>query len=52
MPEVLRGATDDDPDELRCFAPSGVHGGRLLRRIEAGLPVTPAGVTGAEAIAR
>ncbi|MFD0349776.1 hypothetical protein ACFQ0M_34640 [Kitasatospora aburaviensis] len=21
VPEVLRGATDDDPDELRCFAP-------------------------------
>ncbi|MFD5086006.1 hypothetical protein ACFWOG_25595 [Kitasatospora sp. NPDC058406] len=40
VPEVLRTDADDDPDDLRCFDAPGVHGGRLLRRIEAGLPVT------------
>ncbi|MEK2492093.1 hypothetical protein WN990_21295 [Kitasatospora purpeofusca] len=40
VPEVLRTASDTDPDEWRGFDTPGVHGGRLLRRIEAGLPVT------------
>ncbi|MFD4658641.1 hypothetical protein ACFWP2_23775 [Kitasatospora sp. NPDC058444] len=40
VPEVLCTGTDDDPDDLRGFDAPGVHGGRLLRRIEAGLPVT------------
>ncbi|MER7769254.1 hypothetical protein [Kitasatospora sp. NPDC096140] len=42
VPEVLAGA-DDDPDDLRGFDAPGVHGGRLLSRIESGLPVTLAG---------
>ena len=37
--EVL--CTDsDDPDDLRCFDAPRVHGGRLLSRVEEGLPVT------------
>ncbi|MER5352120.1 hypothetical protein ABT093_17540 [Kitasatospora sp. NPDC002551] len=40
VPEVLRTGAGDDPDALRGFDAPGVHGGRLLRRIEAGLPVT------------
>ncbi|MEV7775023.1 hypothetical protein [Kitasatospora sp. NPDC086791] len=43
VPDVLRTGADEDPDDLRCFDAPGVHGGRLLRRIEAGLPVTLAG---------
>ncbi|MFD8787672.1 hypothetical protein [Kitasatospora sp. NPDC059599] len=40
VPEVLRTGVDDESESLRCFDAPGVHGGRLLRRIEAGLPVT------------
>ncbi len=29
----------DDADDLRCFDAPRVHGGRLLSRIEDGLPV-------------
>ncbi|MEU9080129.1 hypothetical protein [Kitasatospora sp. NPDC048538] len=43
VPEVLTTGTGEDPDELRGFDAPGVHGGRLLSRIEAGLPVTLAG---------
>ncbi|MFC9331971.1 hypothetical protein [Kitasatospora sp. NPDC057015] len=43
VPEVLRTAADDDHDDLRGFDAPGVHGGHLLARIEAGLPVTLAG---------
>ncbi|MBD0676537.1 hypothetical protein [Streptomyces sp. CBMA156] len=39
VPEVLRAGADDS-DGLRSFNTPGVHGGRLLSRIEAGLPVT------------
>ncbi|MFE2722229.1 hypothetical protein [Kitasatospora sp. NPDC059327] len=42
VPEVLRTEADTDSDDLRCFDAPEVHGGRLLRRIEAGLPLTPA----------
>ncbi|WP_043475499.1 hypothetical protein [Kitasatospora sp. MBT66] len=40
VPEVLLTGADTDPDEWRGFDTPGVHGGRLLERIEAGLPVT------------
>ncbi|MFE2110836.1 hypothetical protein ACFXAF_33910 [Kitasatospora sp. NPDC059463] len=40
VPEVLRVEGEDDGDALRHFDTPGVHGGRLLERIEAGLPVT------------
>ncbi|MGW6913125.1 hypothetical protein ACWGB8_04780 [Kitasatospora sp. NPDC054939] len=42
VPEVLctDADADEDPDARRGFDAPGVHGGRLLRRIEAGLPVT------------
>ncbi|MEU1507859.1 hypothetical protein [Kitasatospora sp. NPDC005748] len=40
VPEVLRTEADDDPDEYRGFDAPKVHGGRLLRRIEEGLPIT------------
>ncbi|MER7702623.1 hypothetical protein ABTX81_06980 [Kitasatospora sp. NPDC097605] len=46
VPEVLRTEGEDDSDELRHFDTPGVHGGRLLERIEAGLPVTLAGPRG------
>ncbi|MFF7458430.1 hypothetical protein [Kitasatospora sp. NPDC008115] len=49
VPEVLRAEGEDDHDELRHFDAPGVHGGRLLERIEAGLPVT---LNGAEAAGR
>ncbi|GAA1387040.1 hypothetical protein GCM10009639_11580 [Kitasatospora putterlickiae] len=39
VPEVLRAEGEDDHDELRGFDTPGVHGGRLLERVEAGLPV-------------
>lgn len=39
VPEVLRAEGDDDSDDLRCFDAPRVHGGRLLARIEEGLPV-------------
>ncbi|MFF9029785.1 hypothetical protein [Streptomyces iakyrus] len=37
--EVLCADSDDDPDDMRCFDAPRVHGGRLLRRVEEGLPV-------------
>ncbi|MFJ9444648.1 hypothetical protein ACIRRH_22625 [Kitasatospora sp. NPDC101235] len=40
QPEGTGYIVDDDPDDVRGFDAPGVHGGRLLRRIEAGLPVT------------
>ncbi|MFE7525900.1 hypothetical protein ACFU7Y_09255 [Kitasatospora sp. NPDC057542] len=40
VPEVLCTGADDGADDVRGFDAPGVHGGRLLRRIEAGLPVT------------
>ncbi|MFD0411325.1 hypothetical protein [Kitasatospora sp. NPDC127116] len=40
VPEVLSAGADDDPDGQGVFDTPGVHGGRLLGRIEAGLPVT------------
>ncbi|MFF2951749.1 hypothetical protein ACFVVU_10480 [Kitasatospora sp. NPDC057965] len=49
VPEVLRTEGEDDPDELRNFDAPGVHGGRLLQRIEAGLPVA---LTGPDAAGR
>ncbi|MFF2659998.1 hypothetical protein ACFVUH_21865 [Kitasatospora sp. NPDC058032] len=49
VPEVLRAEGEDDPDELRNFDAPGVHGGRLLQRIEAGLPVA---LTGPDAAGR
>lgn len=42
VPEVLRTEADTDSDDLRCFDAPKVHGGRVLRRIEAGLPLAPA----------
>ncbi|MFE7486610.1 hypothetical protein [Kitasatospora sp. NPDC057541] len=48
VPEVLRTEDEDDPDELRNFDAPGVHGGRLLQRIEAGLPVALTGPDAAE----
>ncbi len=44
VPEVLRTEADTDEDALRGFDAPGVHGGRLLERIDAGLPVTLAGL--------
>lgn len=46
VPEVLRTEGEDDSDELRHFDTPDVHGGRLLERIKAGLPVTLAGLRG------
>ncbi|MFD9595770.1 hypothetical protein ACFWA9_23900 [Kitasatospora sp. NPDC059973] len=40
VPEVLRTEADDDPDEYRGLDAPKVHGGRLLRHIEEGLPIT------------
>ncbi|MEU3572626.1 hypothetical protein AB0E96_30020 [Kitasatospora sp. NPDC036755] len=40
VPEVLCAGADDDPEDQGVFDAPGVHGGRLLRRIEDGLPVT------------
>ncbi|MFB6890659.1 hypothetical protein ACFCX4_15230 [Kitasatospora sp. NPDC056327] len=50
VPEVLLTGAGDASEPLRHFDTPGVHGGRLLARIEAGLPVTlPAGPQGAGA---
>lgn len=37
--EVLCTDSDDDPDDLRGFDAPKVHGGRLLQRVEEGLPI-------------
>lgn len=37
--EVLCTDSDDDPDDLRGFDAPNVHGGRLLQRVEEGLPI-------------